>query len=447
MDHNFDSLDYYYFSVGDDIFRSEVVTSNEFNNGTLLFSKGSYGQLNSFFTLIHLNKDDEIINHTQYSIEGSLFSSFSFEQAELFVLKNNQVLLVTRIDNGKKILFMRFDGDLELMENRIYENVFLDEPFGTERTSYKILDNNSSLLIDDGILLASHVDERKQDKLYFHHFPLDSNLLQCDQVYLEVKKDTLPILKPRTEPLITAVSIEVVLEDINLNIRKSIVNIGKAECISSYLLEDYYFKAIDSICLDQLTIRYEMDICRNEINLQDTLSLSLYEQSPLEYSVESQSTYQILFEEKQKCKNIIIEEPANDHYFLLNAKGNFPSPFTLEKTFFDAHQKMEYNYNNNMIFIEGDNCLDTSISNTNRVVRELTIFPNPTDNSFIVSSESEKIRNVEILSITGNSIYQLDPVQLSDNISITTNLAAGMYILMAQFEDGIFGVKKLIITK
>ena len=64
-----------------------------------------------------------------------------------------------------------------------------------------------------------------------------------------------------------------------------------------------------------------------------------------------------------------------------------------------------------------------------------------------MSSESAKIRNVEIFSITGNSIYQLDPVQLSDNISITTNLAAGMYMLMAQFEDGVFGVKKLIITK
>jgi hypothetical protein len=443
MNHDFDSVQSQYYSFPE-IKREETLTNTAFRNGTLLFFKDSEGQLNSFFTLLYVDNHNQIIESKQYSIDGNLVSGRNFEQVEFYVLNNNQILVVTRIDNGKKLLYMRFDEKLDLLEQRIYKPDFLNEPSGTEQTSFKILDNNSSLLVDDGILITSHVDEKKQDKLYFHHLPLDSNHLQCDQIYLEVKKDTLPIIKPRTEPLITAVPVELILEDINLHIRKSIIDIGQADCISSYSLEDYYFGAIDTLCLDFSTMQYEIDICRNEVSLRDTITLSLYEESPLEYPVESHNIYQVIFEEKQKCKNIIIEEPTSDYYFLLNAKENYPSPFTLERTLFDAHQVMEYDYTNNILFVKGLNCLDT---NTNSVDHDnnFILFPNPFKKRFSLESKVNNIIDIKIYSIEGSLVFH-DSSNNKD-LQVEVDLPAGIFFLRAQLNDGTIQSKKIFIAK
>ena len=444
---DFDSLQYQYYSIDDDLVRSEVVTSTDFKDGTLFLFKDSERVLgsNSFFTLSYLDKNNLLVNSKQYSISEGFFTSASFEQVELFVLNNNDILLVTRTNSGRKVLYMRFNSTLELIEHRIYEPPFLDQPFGTERTSRLRYDNNSSQLVEDGILFSTLVDERKQDKLYFHHLPLDSNFVQCEQIFHQTNLDTLPITKPKTEPHIWLEPIQLAIEDIDLHIRKSVVDVGLADCRSSYVLNDYYFGAIDSTCIDLQTIQFDIQVCRDNVAELDSLSLNVYNTSPLMVDTEPiVSTAHLFFEENQKCVAYKLFLPAGDYHFLLNAQADYPLPFTLTKTFFDAHESMESDYSNNIRFVGNKNCFFTNVQSSSPK-DNLIIYPNPTKRHIHIQSVRSDIQNIKMYTLAGQLI--LDRSFAGKNISLQEDFVPGVYIIKASLQNGNVVNTKLVVSK
>ncbi|KAA6439309.1 T9SS type A sorting domain-containing protein [Dyadobacter flavalbus] len=84
-------------------------------------------------------------------------------------------------------------------------------------------------------------------------------------------------------------------------------------------------------------------------------------------------------------------------------------------------------------------------SESEKYVNAVSIYPNPvTDKLFIETVDVNEIKSIQLLSITGKSVYRstISVKQVDVN-----GLAAGSYMLVITYKDGLKNSKKVLITK
>ena len=76
-------------------------------------------------------------------------------------------------------------------------------------------------------------------------------------------------------------------------------------------------------------------------------------------------------------------------------------------------------------------------SNQNVSEKGLTVYPNPSKGNFNLSIQGDSLQNIEIFSITGQSVFtqSYSEGKVSDEIDISS-FSSGIYIIKAHGRDG-----------
>lgn len=92
------------------------------------------------------------------------------------------------------------------------------------------------------------------------------------------------------------------------------------------------------------------------------------------------------------------------------------------------------------------NAIILSARNNTFAEQHFTVYPNPSNGNFTIdlSSISEKIKTVQVYSVTGSLSYIQD-ITSEKQVSINADLAKGMYFIQVLNETGIIATEKIII--
>ncbi len=85
-----------------------------------------------------------------------------------------------------------------------------------------------------------------------------------------------------------------------------------------------------------------------------------------------------------------------------------------------------------------------ALSINNFEIEGLSVYPNPTNNSWNISTNSQVIRTIEVFDILGKRVISLEPKALSVNVE-ASNLTSGIYI--AKISTAIGTVNKRLIKQ
>ncbi|MFB9054223.1 DNRLRE domain-containing protein [Formosa undariae] len=86
----------------------------------------------------------------------------------------------------------------------------------------------------------------------------------------------------------------------------------------------------------------------------------------------------------------------------------------------------------------------TTLGVEDEIKSRFTMFPNPTQDSFVIHSPNASISNVEIFSISGSMIFNNNNVSSNKLRIDTSSFQSGIYIVNVENEQGKLSVKKLI---
>lgn len=87
---------------------------------------------------------------------------------------------------------------------------------------------------------------------------------------------------------------------------------------------------------------------------------------------------------------------------------------------------------------------ESSLSVERNEIQDLSVYPNPTSNKWIISTLAERITAVEVYDMLGKRVISIDADDNTTRISIDgENLAKGMYVSKISSENGV-STRKLI---
>jgi len=349
-------------------------------------------------------------------------------------LENGDIIIISGIEDGNTYTYLRLDKYGELLERRHYDNHYTEMaiPFYSVTNRY----GNPISLGSDGILLTTHTEENPTSRIMSHHIPLENDYFTCDQfdtTFIEV--DTM-LIESDLNPEITLDPVKVILEDIELHIQKSTFQ-SEVWCEESYELEDYILLEVDAIPFCPDSINFDIQICRSENNSTniDTTNLLVYESSPLETEVSPLEEISIIFESDEVCINHSYTSTPQDYSFFLNAEADYRTPFTLQKSFFDGNQKLEWEYRNN--YYDYISECDSIVSMTITISSEnkLKIFPNPAKETLHIQLEKGIIQSLKIYNLMGQKIVSDNSLKEMIQIPVK-DFSSGIYMVEVKTKSG-----------
>ena len=273
---------------------------------------------------------------------------------------------------------------------------------------------------------------------------LDSNLLSCKSYIPSFDLISSALELHSLQPGVESVPIRIELEDIYLE-RKFRTFVSETICESTYTPEDYRISILDTICDPTGVIELKVEVCREDRLPADTLSLDFYLESPLAQEDGPFSEQDIIFLQGQNCVQRTFFMQGNGIHVLLNGDAESRRPYTLKKTFFDAHEKMEYDYTNNMVYVE----VCKNMVSVDQSIKEhvtLDVYPNPTDAYVTLSSTVLKIKTVKVYDQRGTLHHNLSSDVHEVKISFV-GLVEGIYFLHIEDESGQRHIEKVVFMK
>ncbi|NRD18625.1 T9SS type A sorting domain-containing protein [Winogradskyella eckloniae] len=88
---------------------------------------------------------------------------------------------------------------------------------------------------------------------------------------------------------------------------------------------------------------------------------------------------------------------------------------------------MEETYGTTDVVVDNFSLTNTTLSNNEFEIEDLAIYPNPSVDSWLVSTKTDAIQSIEVFNLLGTKVMQLNPDARTVNID-ATNLVPGMYI-------------------
>lgn len=378
----------------------------------------------------------------------------SFERLSLtaagtyvYTLANGDIIAISHYVNGRNTAYLRLDASGELLETRYYDNNHFENDTNFLTTKLNAA-TKVGTVAEDGFMFAAHYrDINRLNKLIYQHIPLDVRNSDCLTVdTMNIEEIPFEIQESLEVPSFRLDSIEVEIEDAPIFIRKSVMNTIDL-CGSSVDLEDYSLMLKDSTCTAQgLSLQFE--VCRQGFANIDTTSLSFFEGSPFDHTADLSQDIDIVFAQNKKCKNIAISLPKGQVYFaMVNARTDYPRPYTLATSFFDGAEQLEYNYDNN--FVSLDACpLDVHTQDLKTERIKLELYPNPVKDQLTVSvSKQNKINEIIVYDMLGQKIMDRQVDLQKQYVLTTSQLNSGAYIIQAALDDGQFISSRFVIAK
>ena len=123
---------------------------------------------------------------------------------------------------------------------------------------------------------------------------------------------------------------------------------------------------------------------------------------------------------------------------------DYTPPFTLLPTFFDAHDKMEFEYRNNYVVVEGD-CQMVATSDA-EASNKLKIFPNPTSKELHIQIEQGRVEQVRLYSVLGERLRSR-VLQASAGTLSVDGLTDGVYLLEVELSGGQRIWRKVLVQR
>jgi|GEM_PF-5665302 len=394
-------------------------------------------EIQNNYHFIHVDKFNNVLNYqVLYDYEGSSDSDIT---ASVKVLANNDVILVKSVSGGAGILYIRLGNQLEVTDKRLIEledfSSYLEGDVNNGRSEIR-KGSDASTLTQDGILTSFHINGRVFSPRFFYLIPLDSNLMNCSYTVPEIEMFNGEILSFSLNPILDVFPIRIYTEDIELQTQKSEFN-SEVICESTYELEDYYISNINTGCKSIDNIEISFDVCRTKPDSIISLPYHLFLESPLENEVPFIENGEVLFSSGQICVTIDdIILPDNNYHIVLNSRLEYPTPYTLKKSFFDASEELEFDYLNNYSIIKS---CDSLVSNLELKTKDevIKVYPNPTNETLNLSVDNHQINELRIYNNLGILVYSNNELRPRHQISIS-NWINGLYFINVKLEKGVF---------
>ena len=129
---------------------------------------------------------------------------------------------------------------------------------------------------------------------------------------------------------------------------------------------------------------------------------------------------------------------------MVNTRLDYLTPYTLEASFFDAHEKLEFEYRNNYVLVEGD-CQMVSTSDI-VTPSKLKVYPNPTSKNLHIELENGTIQQTRLYTIIGQLLKEQEVNASQTTLSIDP-YNDGVYLLEVETEKGQRIWEKIMLQK
>ncbi len=352
-------------------------------------------------------------------------------------LNNGDILLNTELFDDEKKTAMglyRISAAGEILDTQIYP------PEKDISVSGGQVGREQGILAEDGIL---HQREWRIDN-YMHRLPING-AYACDTVAMPtvLHSNTLDRVEDAVEYVIDPIQTR--LEEMVLAVEKRrLFDFETTICEHTIEIDDYAISIQDTSYFCPDSIQVDVMICRKGIAETDTVQVALFPDHPIEMATTPLHTQAVPFAIGQSCQTIPIPiSQSGEHHILVNARTDYPTPYTLLPTFFDGHIKPEFDYRNNHVVIKGE-CLSTATTAINSPQPKVRIFPNPSQDQLNIQVEHGQLKQVILFNMLGQ-LFESKEVYSSQDILKVGNYPSGIYLLHIQLANEQWYLEKVVV--